>query len=49
MANIDLSAQFDKISDRAKADTEKVKAAGQRTRDQLEDDVASARERARRR
>src|SRR5262245_2871882 len=45
MADIDLSAQFDKISERAKIAAAKVKAARQSTRDQLESDAASARDR----
>jgi hypothetical protein len=42
----DLSAQFEKISDKAKAATYELKAAAHETRDQLETDVASARDRA---
>src|SRR6185312_16462664 len=45
MSDTDLKAQFGKISDTAKAATDKVKAAGERTRDQLEADVAAARDR----
>jgi hypothetical protein len=43
----DLTTQFEKISDKAKAATYELKAAGHETRDQLETDVASARDRAR--
>ena len=46
MADGDLSTQFEKISDKAKAAADKLKAANERTRDQLESDVASARESA---
>jgi hypothetical protein len=46
MADIDLSAQFDKISDKAKSASDNLKAAGQGTRDRLESDVISARDRA---
>jgi lysozyme family protein len=46
MSDIDLKGQFEKISDTAKTATDKVKAAGERTRDQLEADVATARDRA---
>ena len=46
MSDADLKAQFEKISDTARTATDKVKAAGQRTRDQLEADVDSAHERA---
>ena len=46
MANTDLSSQFEKISDHAKAATQHLRAAGQRTKDQLAGDAASARERA---
>src|SRR5208283_2998238 len=42
MAGADLSTQFEKISDKAKTANDKIKAASQRTRDQLEADVASA-------
>jgi len=42
----DLTAQFEKISDKAKAATYELKAAGRETRDQLETEVASARDRA---
>jgi hypothetical protein len=41
----DLSAQFEKISDKAKAATYQLKAAAHETRDQLETDVTSARDR----
>src|SRR5215510_11351958 len=46
MANGDLSTQFEKISDKAKAAADKLKAANGRTRDQLESDVADARQSA---
>ena len=46
MADGDLRANFDKISDKAKAATDELKAAGHRTREQLETDVAGARDRA---
>ena len=46
MSDIDLKGQFEKISDTAKTATDKVMAAGERTRDQLEADVATARDRA---
>jgi hypothetical protein len=46
MARTDLSAQFDKISDRAKTATQHLRAAGQGTRDQLAVDAAKARDKA---
>jgi hypothetical protein len=46
MANTDPSTQFEKISDHAKVATQHLRAAGQRTKDQLAADTASARERA---
>ena len=46
MSDADLKAQFEKISDTARTATDKVEAAGQRTRDQLEADVDAAHERA---
>jgi hypothetical protein len=46
MSDVDLKAQFEKISDTAKTATNKVEAAGERTREQLEADVAAARDRA---
>ena len=46
MADGDLSTQFEKISDKAKAAADQLRGANERTRDQLEADVASARERA---
>jgi hypothetical protein len=46
MADLDLSAQFGKISERAIIASGKVKAARQSTGDQLESDVNSARDRA---
>jgi predicted nucleic acid-binding Zn-ribbon protein len=42
----DLSAQFEKISDKAKSATDELKAAAHETRDQLETDIGSARDRA---
>jgi hypothetical protein len=46
MSDADLKARFEKISDTAKTAADKVEAAGERTRDQLEADVAAARTRA---
>jgi hypothetical protein len=46
MADIDLSAQFDRISGQAKTASDKLKAANQSTRDRLESYVDSARDRA---
>jgi hypothetical protein len=46
MQDIDLSAKFEKISDRAKAATDDLKAAGDNTRDKLETDVVGARDKA---
>jgi hypothetical protein len=46
VADTDLSAEFEKISDKAKAAADELKSAGHRTRDQLEANVASAREKA---
>ncbi len=46
MQDTDLSAKFEKISDRAKAATDELKAAGDSTRDELETDAAKARDRA---
>ncbi|MGB8506713.1 hypothetical protein [Mycobacterium sp.] len=46
MAGIDLSARFELISQRAKDASEQLKAAGQRSRDQLRSDAARAREQA---
>jgi hypothetical protein len=43
MADGELSAQFEKISDKAKAAADQLRAANERTRDQLKSDVASAR------
>jgi hypothetical protein len=45
MADIDRSAQFDRISDQAKTASDKLKAANQSTRDRPESDVDSARDR----
>src|ERR1700761_6676059 len=46
MADTDLSAKFEQISDRAKAATDELKAAGASTRNELEADAAKARDRA---
>jgi hypothetical protein len=46
MANTDLSTEFEKISERAKTATNNLRAASQRTRDQLAVDAAGARDRA---
>ena len=46
MSDADLKARFEKISDTARTAADKVEAAGERTRDQLEADVAAARTRA---
>jgi hypothetical protein len=46
MANTDLSRQFEKISDKAKAATGELRAAGQQTRDQLAAEAAIARDKA---
>jgi len=46
MSDADLKARFEKISDKAKTATDKVEAAGERTRDHLESDVAAARAKA---
>jgi hypothetical protein len=46
MQHTDLSEKFEKISDRAKAATDELKAAGDTTRDQLETEVAGARDKA---
>jgi hypothetical protein len=46
MADDDLSAQFERISDKARSAADTLRAAGQRSKDQLEKDVASAQERA---
>jgi hypothetical protein len=46
MADTDLSTKFEQISNRAKAATDELKAAGDTTRDKLETDVAKARDRA---
>ena len=46
MQDIDLSTKFEKISDRAKAATDDLKAAGGNTRDKLETDVVGARDKA---
>src|ERR1700739_4720831 len=43
MAGADLRTQFEKISDSAKTANDKVKAAGKKTTDQLDADLASAR------
>jgi hypothetical protein len=46
MADTDRSAKFEKISDSANAATAELKAASQRSKGQLEIDVASARDEA---
>ena len=46
MADTDLTAQFEKISDKAKIQAEKLKAARQGTREQLETDAANTRDKA---
>jgi hypothetical protein len=46
MTQADVSTRFEKISDNAKAATNHLKAAGQKTKDQLESEIASARDRA---
>jgi hypothetical protein len=46
MADTDLGTQFEKISDKAKTATDKLKAANLRSKDQLETDVARARDKA---
>ena len=46
MQHTDLSEKFEKISDRAKAATDELKAAGDTTRDQLETEVGGARDKA---
>src|ERR1700758_840619 len=46
MQDNDLSAKFEQISNRAKAANDELKAAGGTTRDELETDVARARDKA---
>jgi hypothetical protein len=46
MQDTDLSAKFEKISDRAKAATDELKAAGHTTRDELKTDADGARDKA---
>ncbi|MGO8771639.1 MAG: hypothetical protein ACLQIK_06780 [Mycobacterium sp.] len=46
MADTDLSAQFEKLSDKAKNVAAELSAAGAKTRDQLESDVTIARDKA---
>jgi hypothetical protein len=46
MSAIDRSAQFDKIADKARSASAKLKAAGNRARDRLQTDVGHARDRA---
>ena len=41
MSDANVKGQFEKISDTAKTATDKVQAAGERTRDQLEADVTA--------
>ena len=44
MADIDLSKEFEKISDKARTSTAELKAASAKTKVQLDTDVAKARE-----
>jgi uncharacterized protein YjbJ (UPF0337 family) len=46
MTQGDVNTHFEKISDKAKTATDHLKAAGQKTRDQLEGEVKSARDKA---
>lgn len=46
MSDLDLSAQFQTISDQARLATEKIKAANHQASDQLQADVAGARDKA---
>jgi len=46
MTQGDVNAHFEKISDKAKTGTDHLKAAGQKTRVQLESEVKSARDKA---
>lgn len=46
MSDIDLSAQFQTISDQAKVATEKITAANHQANDQLQSDIAGARDKA---
>ena len=46
MSDIDLSTQFDKISDKAKIASDELKAANNKTKERLQSDVADARDRA---
>jgi hypothetical protein len=46
MERTDLGTEFEKISDKAKTATDKLKAANLRNKDQLETDVARARDKA---
>jgi hypothetical protein len=46
MATSDLSSQFEKISDRARAAADNLKGAEHRTRDRLESEADAARDRA---
>ena len=46
MQDTDLSAKFEQISDRAKAATDELKAAGHSTRDGLKTDADGARDKA---
>ena len=43
MADIDLSGEFEKISDKARTATAELTAASAKTKDQLDTDVAKAR------
>ncbi|MDT5196954.1 MAG: hypothetical protein QOH20_3708, partial [Mycobacterium sp.] len=46
MADNDFSAQFEKISDKAKTATDALRAAGDKTKDKLAADAAAAGEKA---
>jgi hypothetical protein len=46
MAETDFCAQFEKLADKAKTAAAELSAAAEKTRDQLERDVTTARERA---
>jgi len=46
MTQGDVNPHFEKISDKAKTAADHLKAAGQKTRDQLEGEVKSARDKA---
>jgi hypothetical protein len=46
MSDTDLNGQFEKIADTARTATDKIRVAGERTRDQLKADVDAARKKA---